>query len=185
MADTRVTTPARVKRLATQPIRAMLVSRSALENPRPLERWVRTTSPSRYSVSSPRFSSSGPTIPAIVVFPEPESPVNHRVKPSRSLTLGEPSFGARGPARCVSVGRDARGQVQPALGLAAGRPAAGAPVLALPDGAGAGYTADRGEPAVVQRVVGDVVGVEVADHVLVAPVGERLDLHDAAALVHV
>ena len=74
MAETSVTTPARVKRLATQPMRSMLVSRSSFENPRPFDRWVRTTSPSRYSTSAPRFSSSGPTSSAMVLFPVPERP---------------------------------------------------------------------------------------------------------------
>ena len=73
--------PWRVRREATQPIRSMFVSRSSFEKPRPFERCVRTVSPSRYSTTRPRRSSSGPTRCAMVVFPEPESPVNQSVKP--------------------------------------------------------------------------------------------------------
>ena len=54
MADTTATPPSRVKRLATQPMRSMLVSRSSLEKPRPFDRCVRTTSPSSGSTSRPR-----------------------------------------------------------------------------------------------------------------------------------
>ena len=41
----------------------------------------RTVSPSRYSTTRPRRSSSGPTRWAIVDLPEPDSPVNQSVKP--------------------------------------------------------------------------------------------------------
>ena len=77
--------PWRVSRDATQPIRSMFVSRSSFEKPRPFERWVRTVSPSRYSTTWPRRSSSGPTRCAIVVLPEPERPVNQSVKPPSRL----------------------------------------------------------------------------------------------------
>ena len=59
----------RVSREATQPMRSMFVSRSSFEKPRPFERCVRTVSPSRYSTTWPRCSSSGPTRCAIVVLP--------------------------------------------------------------------------------------------------------------------
>src|SRR5947207_6237873 len=48
----------------------MCVSRSSFEKPSPFERCIRTLSPSRYSTTSPRRSSSGPTRCAIVVLPE-------------------------------------------------------------------------------------------------------------------
>src|SRR5690349_4931528 len=73
-------------RLATQPMRSMLVSRSSFEKPRPFERWVRTTSPSSGSTITPRWFSSGMTMSAMVDLPEPERPVNHSVKPLRLLT---------------------------------------------------------------------------------------------------
>src|SRR3990172_3684969 len=75
-------TPCLVRSWHTQPIRRMLVSRSSRENPSPLLRWVRTTSPSRISTATfPRRWISSRTQWAIVVFPAPESPVNHTVKP--------------------------------------------------------------------------------------------------------
>ena len=73
--------PWRSNREATQPMRSTFVSRSSFEKPRPFDRCVRTVSPSRYSTIAPRWSSSGPTRCAIVVFPEPERPVNQRQKP--------------------------------------------------------------------------------------------------------
>src|SRR5207253_9871287 len=42
IAETTTTAPARARRDATQPMRAMFVSRSSFEKPRPFERWVRT-----------------------------------------------------------------------------------------------------------------------------------------------
>ena len=42
---------------------------------------MRTVSPSRYSTTRPRLSSSGPITCAIVDLPDPERPVNQRVKP--------------------------------------------------------------------------------------------------------
>src|SRR5437660_12870617 len=59
----------------------MFVSRSSFEKPSPFERWVRTTAPWRYSTSSPRRSSSGPTMSAIVDLPAPDKPVNQSVNP--------------------------------------------------------------------------------------------------------
>src|SRR2546421_11232927 len=59
----------------------MFVSRSSLEKPRPFERWVRTTSPSRYSTLCSFFSSSAPTSSAMVDLPAPERPVNQSVNP--------------------------------------------------------------------------------------------------------
>ena len=61
---------------ATQPIRRMLVSRSALEKVRPAERLRRTTSPSRLvSVRSPRSSTRSIRAWASVDLPLPERPV--------------------------------------------------------------------------------------------------------------
>src|SRR5215218_11262456 len=85
MAETITPTPLRVRRLATKPILRMLVSLSSLLKPRPLERLVRTMSPSRTSTwpNLPRSSLS--TISAMVVLPAPERPVNHSVKPRPCL----------------------------------------------------------------------------------------------------
>src|SRR5919201_382365 len=62
----------------------MLVSRSSLEKPRPLERFSRTTSPSSTSIREPRLRNSSSTIFEMVVLPAPESPVNQSVKPFSS-----------------------------------------------------------------------------------------------------
>src|SRR5687768_4234492 len=59
----------------------MFVSRSSFENPSPLERFWRTMSPSRTSSFEPRFRSSLTKTLVIVVFPDPESPVNQRQNP--------------------------------------------------------------------------------------------------------
>src|SRR5665811_1311084 len=59
----------------------MLVSRSSLEKPSPLERFSRTTSPSRISSFEPRSRRWPSSSLEIVVLPAPESPVNQRVKP--------------------------------------------------------------------------------------------------------
>src|SRR5215217_117503 len=62
-------------------MRRMFVSRSSLEKPRPLERFSRTTSPSRISRRLRRERSSSSSCVEIVVLPAPESPVNQRQKP--------------------------------------------------------------------------------------------------------
>src|SRR5262245_35234392 len=71
----------RARRLATKPMRRMFVSRSSLLNPRPLLRFVRTTSPSSSSTVMPRLSIVFWIFFARVVLPAPESPVNQIVKP--------------------------------------------------------------------------------------------------------
>src|SRR5215213_824058 len=81
MALTITPTPWRVRRSATKPILKTLVSLSSLEKPRPLERLVLTMSPSRTSILRKRFLSSCSTISEMVVFPDPDRPVNHKVKP--------------------------------------------------------------------------------------------------------
>src|SRR5665811_2076796 len=62
----------------------MFVSRSSFEKPRPLERFSRTTSPSRISSFEPRSRRWPSSSREIVVLPAPESPVNQRVKPFSS-----------------------------------------------------------------------------------------------------
>src|SRR5215210_9275081 len=81
IADTMTPTPLRVRRSATNPILSTLVSLSSRLKPRPLERLVRTMSPSRTSILPCLLCSSLSTISAIVVLPAPERPVNHSVKP--------------------------------------------------------------------------------------------------------
>src|SRR5918998_3751952 len=81
MAETITATPLRVSRLATKPMRNTFILRSSLEKPRPLDRLVRTMSPSRTSTLRPLSLSSLSTISATVVLPAPERPVNHNVNP--------------------------------------------------------------------------------------------------------
>src|SRR5207302_9627774 len=59
-------------------------------------------------------------------------------------------------------------------------PTAGARVLVGCNGARAGLAADAGVAAIVERVVWHVVLADVAPHVVVGPVGERVQLDDAA-----
>src|SRR5215208_7902710 len=81
MAETMTTTPWRVRSSATKPIRKMFVSLSSRLKPRPLERLVRTMSPSMTSILPCLWRSSLSTISAMVVLPAPERPVNHSVNP--------------------------------------------------------------------------------------------------------
>src|SRR5919204_4547080 len=78
---------------------------------------------------------------------------------------------------------DQRGvQVDTTLELPRAGPASGALVLTGSDGPRAGNAADRRVAAVVQRVVGDLVDVDVGLDALRVPVDERLDLPDAVPL---
>ena len=61
------------------------------------------------------------------------------------------------------------------------RPARG--VSALARASGAGHAADRRVALVVQRVVGDLMVPDVVPDSLVVPVGERVQLPEAEALV--
>src|SRR5919109_2718695 len=169
MAETITAAPCRVSREATQPIRSMFVSRSSLEKPRPFDRCSRTSSPSSHSTSRPRRSSSGRTSSAIVVLPEPDKPVNHKVKPPRPFSVI-----ALLDQRCVDV--------DPALELPRARPATGALVLARRHRPRARDAPDRRVAGVVEWVVRDLVDVDVGLHALRVPVDERLHLPDAVAL---
>src|SRR5947208_10702553 len=68
----------------------MFSSRSSFEKPRPLVRWVRTTSPSSTSTLWPssrrRFSRAW----AMVVLPADGRPVNQTVRPSSRLGTRDP-----------------------------------------------------------------------------------------------
>src|SRR5947207_12909185 len=69
-----------------------------------------------------------------------------------------------------------------ALDLVGIGPAPRALVLALDDGTRAGDAADRRVAGVVQRVVRNLVHVDVGLHTLRVPIDDRLDLPDAVAL---
>src|SRR5262245_34427333 len=145
-------------------MRSMFVSRSSFEKPSPFDRCVRTTSPSRYSTTRPRRSSSGPTISAIVVLPAPERPVNQRVKPLRMCLLQWRVF------------------MDPALQLVRPGPAACPLLLVGGDRPRAGNAADRAVARLVERVVGNLVDGDVRPYPLLVPVRERVHLPDAVAL---
>src|SRR5712691_12061977 len=178
-------------------MRSMFVSRSPFEKPRPLDRCSRTSSPSSHSTFRPRCSSSGRTSSAIVVFPEPERPVNQSVKPRppgaawSSRPRSGPLEGAWGNREVTPATRAASVialldqrcvDVDAALELFAAGPASRALVLALADGTRAGDAADRRIAHVVQRVVRNLVHVDVGLDALGVPIDERLDLPDAVAL---
>src|ERR671934_784509 len=169
MAETITAAPWRVSRDATQPMRSMLVSRSSFEKPRPLERCSRTSSPSSHSTSRPRRSSSGRTSSAMVVFPAPERPVNHSVNPLRPFSV---------IALLDQWGVD----VNAAFELLGAGPPAGPLALPRLHGPRARDAPDRRVPGVVQRVVRDLVDVDVGLDVLRVPVDERLDLPHAVPL---
>src|SRR5215218_4648666 len=146
-------------------MRSMFVSRSSLENPRPFDRCSRTSSPSSHSTRRPRRSSSGRTSSAIVVLPAPLRPVNHSVNPSVIALL------------------DQRGvDVDPALELVRSGPATRPFIAVTGDGTRARNAADRGIALVVQRVVRNLVHIDVGLDALRVPVDERLHLPDAVAL---
>ena len=146
-----ITAPWRVRRDATQPIRSMFVSRSSFEKPRPFERRVRTVSPSRYSTTWPRRSSSGRR-----VRDRGLAGARQAGEPEReaALAAGHPTRGGRG-RRCVqSLDSLIRGALpwMPHQLPRAG-PAPGPLVFARPDGARARDAADGGVTDVVQWVV--------------------------------
>jgi len=62
-------------------MRRMFVSRSSLLNPSPLDKFSRTTSPSKISTFNPRARNSFSTRRETVVLPAPLNPVNQTVKP--------------------------------------------------------------------------------------------------------
>src|SRR4029450_9176875 len=157
--------PCLVIREATQPTRSMFVSRSSFEKPSPFERCWRTASPSRYSTTRPRRSSSGPTISATVVLPAPERPVNQRVKPLRMCLLDWWRF-----------------FVNPALELVGTGPPARALLFVLGNRPRAGNAADRAVPRLVERVVGNLVDLDIGPDALLVPVRERVPPPDAVAL---
>src|SRR6266511_365951 len=75
-----------------------------------------------------------------------------------------------------------RVDADPALELPGAAPAARTLVLARDDRSRARHAADRRIAAVVQRVVRNLVDVDVGLDALRVPVDERLDLPDAVAL---
>src|SRR5689334_25129326 len=75
-----------------------------------------------------------------------------------------------------------RVEVDAALELVGAGPSACALLLVGRGRPGAGNAADRPVPGLVQRVVGNLVDLDVGPDALLVPVGERMDLPDAVAL---
>src|SRR5690242_8393371 len=71
--------------------------------------------------------------------------------------------------------------VDAALGFGEPGPAAGAQILAGAGLARARTAANAGVALVEQRVVGHLVGVDVAPHIALGPVGQRVDLQQVMA----
>ena len=160
-------------------MRWMLVSRSSFEKPRPFERWVRTVSPSRYSTTSPRRSSSGRRGAAIVVLPEPESPVNQRVKPPAGTTV---RLGVLVPRRLLGHGVSLQRSVDAAFELVGAGPAAGPLLLVGVVGRVQGCSRSTDSPSSCSGLYGNLVDGDVRPDALLVPVGERVHLPDAVAL---
>ena len=90
------------------------------------------------------------------------------------VLVGEDVVGHRSPSEVSSTWIPHSSLSEPAQ-----RPAL---LLVRPRRPGAGHAADRAVAGVVQRVVGDLVGHDVAPDVLLRPVRERLDLPHAVAV---
>src|SRR5215471_8095600 len=154
-------------------MRRMLVSRSSFEKPRPFDRLVRTSSPSRTSAWRPRSASSACSRLATVDLPAPERPVSQTTNPFPSLIeFSSPS--------CSD--QTAVGDVEPALldVRLLPPPPARALVLARLDGPRAWCAADGCVATFVQRVIVEPVLADVIPHPVPTPGDERRDLRDAA-----
>src|SRR5829696_1310846 len=119
MALTITPTPLRVRRFATKPMRSTFIFRSSLEKVRPFERLVLTISPSRTSTCRSLSRSSCSTISEMVVFPDPERPVNHNVNP-RSSFIFVPS--CRLVISCAYSLHTRLGPAHPTGGVVGGEP---------------------------------------------------------------
>src|SRR6478752_67277 len=81
----------------------------------------------------------------------------------------------------IRSGSMSSARVDAALDLVRARPASGAVAARV----GAVRASDRGVAAIVQRVVGDVVGGDVGPDVALGPVGQRVELPQAVLAVPV
>src|SRR3712207_5762597 len=110
MAATTTVPPCRTTSPATKPIRRMLRSRSAREKDSSLDRWVRTTSPSRTVTGRPSASSCATRASAIVDLPAPDRPVRKTVTPPCcALLTGRVSPRRRRPGSGGGVAEGAPG----------------------------------------------------------------------------
>src|SRR5215813_6334451 len=62
-------------------------------------------------------------------------------------------------------------------------PASRAMVFPWLHGAGAGGTADAGVTTIIKRVVRHIVRTDVVPHLVLSPIGQRVDLDDAAMVM--
>src|SRR5438445_7237529 len=175
MAATMTITPCRASSSLTKPMRRMLVSRSSLLKPSPLERWVRTTSPSSSSTLAPAARRRASIRLEMVLLPAPESPVNQSTKPlctPASQHLFEQHVDS-------PLGSAVGGGVNAALlvGVLLPPPAAGALLFACFNRARARIAADTGVAARVEGMARDIVQANVFVHLAGGPVGQRADLH--------
>ena len=153
-------------------MRRMFSSRSSLLKPRPLERCVRTTSPSSTSTLAPRSRSFNSSWREIVLLPAPLIPVNHNVNP---LCISSSCVSGNCARRLtLAVG----GEMNSAflLGVFFPPPAPGAFAFARFDRARARRAPDAGVAARVQRMHRHIVARDVFLHLLGRPVGQRIEL---------
>src|SRR5271165_5297778 len=101
---------------------------------------------------------------------------------ARRARVKRGSVAELGGFRCLSRG-SGLDDVQAALGLGESRPASRARIFSRPDGARAMRAADAGIVLVVQWVVGYVVIVDVAPHLLRSPVDHGINLHEAVLCI--
>src|SRR4029453_18653581 len=114
-----------------------------------------------------------------VLLREPEALRQMRADGVAVHVLDDRAAGVACVGSCLSL---LRLQMNAALELVGARPPAGALLLVETGRPRTGDAADRTVPDLVQRVVGDVVRVDVAPHVLLGPVRQGLDLPDAVAI---
>ena len=149
-------------------------------SPRPFERCVRTVSPSRYSTTSPRRSSSGPTRCAIVVLPgagEPGEPEREAAGPDvrRLRVLGRVDVVVMCLLRGVS-----RWMPHSSLSEPAQRPARSSSSGVV--GRVHGMHPIERKPTSWSGLYGISLTVDVGPDALLVPVGERVQLPDLVAL---
>src|SRR5437762_7070864 len=140
MAATITITPCRASSSATNPMRRMLISRSSLLKPRPLERCVRTTSPSSTSTAAPAARKRASIRLEMVLLPAPERPVNQRTKPLCTPGFQDLLEKHVDGALHAAVGGDVNAALF--VGVLLPPPASGALALTRLDGAGARVAAD-------------------------------------------
>src|ERR1051326_8326445 len=152
-------TPLRESSSQTKPIRRMFSSRSVLLKPNPLDRWVRTMSPSSTSTLAPSSRKRRSSKAALVLLPAPDIPVSQIVKPLCA------------PDRAVL------GKMNPAFlaGVFFPPPSPGSFLFAGLDGPRARRASDAGVSLGVQRMDGNAVLLGIGIDLLAGPIRKRAD----------